>query len=58
MSIFSRIFGLQSKSENSEMSDIPEIIRIKEFDKKLHSLLDQDAYDQQFERWYPANYEV
>ena len=44
MSIFSRIFGIQAKSDNTAKSDSPEIMRIGEFEKKLHELLDRDAY--------------
>ena len=44
MSIFSRIFGLHNKSVDSEKSNSPEIIRIREFEKKLHELLGRDTY--------------
>jgi DNA helicase-4 len=44
MSIFSRIFGIQSKSSNSDASSSPEIARLGEFEKKLDELLDKDIY--------------
>ncbi len=44
MSIFGRIFGLQSKSEESVGSNSPEIIRLGEFEKNLHELLGRDMY--------------
>ena len=44
MSIFSRIFGLQPQSGGKVESGSPEIIRIGEFEKELHELLDRDAY--------------
>lgn len=40
MSIFSRIFGIQAKSDNTAKSYSPEIMRIGEFEKKLHELLE------------------
>ncbi len=44
MSIFSRIFGLQSKPDDMVESGSPEVIRIGEFEKKLHELIEEDAY--------------
>lgn len=44
MSIFSRIFGLQSKSVDKTESGSPEIIRLKEFEKELCKLLGKDVY--------------
>lgn len=44
MSIFSRIFGLQSKSVDKTESGSPEIIRLKEFEKELCKLLVKDVY--------------
>lgn len=44
MSIFSRIFGIQNKPDNSSKSNSLEIIRIREFDRKFHELLERDAY--------------
>lgn len=44
MSIFSRIFGAQNKSDIIESSDSPEINRLGEFEKTLHELLDKDVY--------------
>ena len=44
MSIFSTIFGLRPKSDGKMKSNSPEIIRIGEFEKELHELLDRDAY--------------
>ena len=44
MSIFSRIFGIQPKSDDKVESGSPETIRVGEFEKELHVLLDRDAY--------------
>jgi hypothetical protein len=44
MSIFSRIFGLQSKSVDKSESGSPEIIRLGEFEKELRKLLGKDVY--------------
>lgn len=44
MSIFSRIFGLRTKPVNSEKSNSPEIILVREFEDKLHGLQERDAY--------------
>lgn len=44
MSIFSRIFGLQSKSVDKTESGSPEIIRLKEFEKELCKLLGKDVF--------------
>lgn len=44
MSIFSRIFGIQSKSSNSDTSNSPEIARLGKFERKLDELLDKDIY--------------
>lgn len=44
MSIFSRIFGLQSKSVDKTESGSPEIIRLGEFEKELRKLLGKDVY--------------
>ena len=44
MSIFSRIFGIQPKTDDSFKLGSPEIIRVGEFDKKLHELLNKDVY--------------
>ena len=44
MSIFSRIFGIQPKTDDSFKLGSPEIISVGEFDKKLHELINKDVY--------------
>lgn len=44
MSIFSWIFGSQSKDNNSEVSDSLELSRLSAFENRLNTLLNTDAY--------------
>lgn len=44
MSIFSRILGIQPKSDDKVESGSPETIRVGEFEKELHELLERDSY--------------
>ncbi len=45
MSIFSRIFGIQEKEDNSDGGTTnPDVLRLYEFEKKLNEILNKDCY--------------
>ena len=44
MSIFSWLFRTQNRSNHPENSDVPELIRLNVFEKKLNKLLDSDSF--------------